>query len=82
MCAVSVIYDYGRQIPTGQWTPDTYAQFQEIIRRLDELDRKLAQPECLDPDKTSWTAAVETRLANLEQLSDGIRPEDSSSSAL
>jgi len=57
----------GGPLPQGlPWTRDTFEEYKEIIRRLGELDRKLAQPECEDPAKAAWMADVERRLALLE----------------
>lgn len=68
MCAVSAVYDYYRQnVPITQWTPDTFSEMQEIIRRLDELDRKLDQHECHDPAKAEWVRDVEERLQRIEE---------------
>lgn len=66
MCMVSVVYDYGRTVPQTSWTPDTWSQFQEILKRIDELDKKLGEPECHDPMKAAWVKEVEERLKKLE----------------
>lgn len=67
MCAVSNVLDYGRvNIPQTQWTRDTFSEYQEIIRRLSALDKKLNQPDCEDPAKATWMREVEDRLAKLE----------------
>jgi hypothetical protein len=67
MCTVSAIMDYGQyRIPLQQWTPDSWADFKEIIRRLDALDKKLDQPDCVDPAKQRWMQEVEERLRRLE----------------
>lgn len=67
MCVVSAMVDYGRTyIPLTTWTQDTYSEFQEILLRLEELDRKLEQPDCHDPKKAEWMKEVEERLNRLE----------------
>ncbi len=66
MCMVSVIYDYGKRIPGGNWTHDSFSHFKEVIRRLDELDRKLSQPDCHDPAKAAWMREIEKRLSDVE----------------
>ena len=63
---VSVVYDYGKTVPATSWTPDSWSQFQEIIKRLNDLDKKLGEPECHDPAKAEWVKEVEERLAKLE----------------
>ncbi len=52
--------------PTLPWTPETFAELKEIIKRLDELDKKLGLANCEDPKKAEWMKKVEERLALLE----------------
>lgn len=67
MCMTSAIYDYAAQrIPLQQWTQPTFLEFQTIIAKLDELDRKLGQPDCVDPAKAAFMKQIEERLAKLE----------------
>ncbi len=69
MCTVSALFDYGRQrIPANEWTPDSFSMFKDIIRRLEQLDQKLNQPDCHDPTKAEWMKAIEERLRKLETL--------------
>lgn len=68
MCSVSVISDWGRtQIPQENWTRSAFNEFREVIRRLEEIDRKLGQPDCEDPAKAAWMREVEARLDKLEK---------------
>lgn len=67
MCAVSAVHDYFRLRPDTPWTQDTFSEYQEIIRRLGDLDRKLDQPDCDDPAKSEWMKDVELRLRELEK---------------
>jgi hypothetical protein len=65
---VSVINDYGHQnIPAFQWTPNTFNEYKEILRKLEALDAKLGQPDCESPEKSAWMKDVEKRLAELEK---------------
>lgn len=66
MCMVSVISNYGQTVPVHQWTPSSFYDFQEVIRRLEALDKKLDQPHCEDPAKAAWMREVEERLKKLE----------------
>ena len=66
MCVTSVIQDFAGQLPQHIWTRDTFSEYQEILRRLGELDRKLGQPDCVDPAKEAWMRDVERRLMDLE----------------
>jgi hypothetical protein len=68
MCSVSATHDYfARHVPIQQWTRPMFNEYQEIIRRLGELDKKLNQPDCEDAHKAEWTRRVEERLAALER---------------
>jgi hypothetical protein len=66
MCMVSMVMDGGMLIPPEKWTKKTYSEFQEIIDRLDKLDKKLDQPDCHDPAKAEWMKNIEDRLKALE----------------
>jgi len=78
MCVVSFVSDaygsggltnprwYTNIPPTMPWTPDTLEEFKKILARLDELDKKLGQAECKDPEKGKWIKAIEKRLKALE----------------
>jgi len=67
MCSVSVIHDYFQQRPAIKWDRDTLTEYQEIVRRLDALDKKLGEPPCDDPSKAAWMREVEKRLSLLER---------------
>jgi hypothetical protein len=67
MCITSLVMQYGRdQIPFTQWTRPVFNEYQEILRRLEDLDEKLAQPDCEDPAKAAWMREVEERLTAIE----------------
>jgi len=69
MCSVSAMMDYGRmRVSPIEWTRDSFTDFQEILKRLDALDKKLSQPECHDPSKAIWMREVEERLSKLENV--------------
>ena len=62
-----MVHDYARErINPIQWTPSIWIDFTEILRKLDELDKKLGQPECHDPAKAAWMKEIEAKLAALE----------------
>lgn len=68
MCTYSVISEYGQfRIAPDQWSRDSWSDYQEILRRLDALDKKLSQPDCLDPAKAAWMQSVEDRFHALER---------------
>lgn len=62
MCVVSMVYLAGAQIPPADWTWPAWVDFQALLQRAQDLDRKLGQPECHDPDKAAWTQEIEERL--------------------
>ena len=66
MCIVSGVLDYGRTIPFDNWSVPKFNEYADIIRRLDELDRKLGEPNCERPGKRAWMRGIERRLADLE----------------
>lgn len=67
MCMVSMVSDYGQErIPAYQWTPDTWSDYQEILRLLKKLDEKLGQKDCDESDKQEWMKEIEKRLKSLE----------------
>lgn len=68
MCAVSATHDYFRQnVPITQWDNKSWDEYLEIIRRLELLDEKLDQKDCVDPAKEEWMKEVEKRLKKLEK---------------
>lgn len=68
MCSVSVINEYWRDnTEPHQWTRPMFDEYKEIIRRLEELDTKLGQPDCYDPAKAAWMREIEERLDKLER---------------
>ena len=67
MCAVSVVLDYmDRRVPLASWTGPIYNDFQQIIRQLEELDRKLNQPDCVDPQKEDILRRIEAQLDKID----------------
>ena len=67
MCAVSVVLDYMGGVSIESWTRPVYEDFQQIIGQLEELDRKLDQPDCVDPQKEEILKRIEERLDRLEK---------------
>jgi hypothetical protein len=65
MCTVSAIYDSIRDIPMEQWTPPAYQDLTEVLKRLAELDAKLNQRDCVDPEKAKTLERIEQHLAKI-----------------
>lgn len=57
----------GTYIPNTYWTPANFSEYQEIIRLLTELDRKLGLANCEDPAKAAWMENIEKRMKKLEK---------------
>lgn len=54
MCTVSAMTGYFQNKPQTTWNHNSWADFQKILKLLEELDRKLDQPDCIDPEKDKW----------------------------
>lgn len=67
MCMVSVMSVAGSQVSIMDWTRPAFSEYQEILRRIEALDKKLGQPDCVDPAKEAWMTQVEERLSALER---------------
>jgi tetrahydromethanopterin S-methyltransferase subunit G len=67
MCAVSAVYDAMKTVPLEQWTWPTFNEMKEILDKLNEIDRKLGQPDCEDPSKADILKTIEDRLRKLEE---------------
>ena len=76
MCVVSYISDWGKGVtypqPIGYppyakpgivWTHDSWAEYQQLLKRAAGVDAILDQPDCEDPVKQAWMADVEATLA-------------------
>lgn len=70
MCVVSATHDYMmKRTKYEDWTRPAFNEYAEIIRRLGELDKKLGQPDCVDPAKDAWMRDIDERLRKLEAAS-------------
>lgn len=70
MCVVSNMIDSaGKQWPpfnSGNWNLPTLTEFQQIINKLAEIDRKLGAKDCYDPKKDEVIAQLQARIKELE----------------
>lgn len=62
MCAVSVINDYGRNMPDSDWNPEALTIFQEMVDKARKFDELTKQPNCEDPEKLKWVEAVKSKV--------------------
>lgn len=74
MCVVSNVYDFAKWIPQESWNNDLYVQFLDLLRKVEEIDRKLNQPDCENPAKAAFLKDVEARLKRLEEKA-GVPPD-------
>lgn len=68
MCAVSMVHDAFQRIEPQQWTWPLFNDYRDLIRRLDDLERRMGVAECHDPAKAEWMLKVEDRLKQLERV--------------
>jgi hypothetical protein len=61
MTSVLTDYVHGRTT-LNQWDWDKYARLQKILRRLEELDAALGEPECVDDRKDKRMGALAEQL--------------------
>lgn len=63
MCAVSAIYDYGRNIVPQEAFEDAAFRenFLKLVREAKEFDKVTGQPDCEDSEKKKWWNAIEER---------------------
>ena len=66
MCTYSMVHDWAQTIPLDTWTRPLFSEYQELIRRLEEIDKKLNLPEC-NPNKGEFIKEIEKRLDRLEK---------------
>lgn len=61
-----MITGYGMRYPDPHWTPANWPDFNELIRKAGEYDKKHGEPDCIDPEKDAWMKRIEARIAELE----------------
>lgn len=68
MCATSaIIREFMTQYPPVQhWPQPLLIDAQEIIRRLDALDKKIGAKDCYEPTKADFLKSLDDRLKKLE----------------
>lgn len=66
MCVVSVVFDYGQQLPQQYWSQESFDQYLALLKVAKQFDDVSGQPECEDPSKAQWIEAIKTRLQDRE----------------
>lgn len=67
MCTYSMAVDFGKNIPDDHWNQGLYLEFQLLLTRMAEIDRKLGLADCEDPSKQEWMRNIEKRLEKIEK---------------
>lgn len=65
MCMVSMVSDYARQrVPMQTWleNPTAIQDLKKIIGLLEKIDKKLGQPDCVDPEKEQFIKDLEEHI--------------------
>lgn len=69
MCTTSVIHEFMQQhhpLTDPWWTPQKLNEYEEIINRLDVIDKQLNLPVC-DPEKQKFMDDVRAKLSEIEK---------------
>lgn len=66
MCAVSAVHDTMQRMPPNWWDRDKVNDYEDIVKRLDEFDKKYQLEEC-DPNKAEFLKHIKQRIEQLEQ---------------
>lgn len=67
MCTVSAVSGAFQRYPfTQPPTPATIADIKAILRLCERIDRRLGEPDCIDPEKQAWLESLEKRVEALE----------------
>lgn len=70
MCMVSMVHDYSKQrIPMDAWlqSPSALSDLKKIITLLEKLDKKLGQPDCVDPEKEKHINDIEEAIKKYKE---------------
>lgn len=69
MCASSAVYDYfNKNVPVTNPAFDwsTYQLLKDVLKKIDDLDAKLGQKDCVDPAKETYLLKLENELLRRE----------------
>jgi hypothetical protein len=63
-----MIADWGRLQPWKDWGLPQINDYEDLIRKAQEIDKKTGQPDCESPEKTSWEKELIDLKKRLEKL--------------
>lgn len=67
MCTVSAVSGaFQHYVPQKPWAAVDIQDIKKIIALCEKIDRRLGEPDCIDPDKDEWMKSMEARLRALE----------------
>lgn len=66
MCVVSFVYELAQTAPQVWWTAPKLDEYREIMKHLEDIDRKLGQPDCGVKHREEFERRIEERLKKLE----------------
>lgn len=69
MCTLSVVTDmaYQQWGHLNSWPLPESKTILDVLRKLDEMDKKLGAPECVDDRKDDFIRRLEQRIEELER---------------
>lgn len=66
MCAVSAVFDYGKNLPNTFWSYETFKEYQKMLDAAKRFDAATGQPDCEDSSKKQWLQEVKTQVQDKE----------------
>jgi len=72
MCVYSMVSDYGRNMNPGNWNPNSFDAFKQLLDEARKFDEAAGEPDCEDPSKAEFLKELEERFADME--SDYVAP--------
>jgi hypothetical protein len=63
VCTFSMVIDHYAPYPEAYWTRPTIEEFRQALEQARQLDKKIGQEDCVDPEK----AKMIDRIAELEK---------------
>jgi len=62
MCVVSMVtqHYYDTRPNYRRWSTKDYQDFKELIRKAEEYDKLMGQPDCPDFDKQEWRSGLDS----------------------
>ena len=78
MCVTSYVHDYMKQhvpVNSPNWNWDSYNLLMQIMKKLDDLDSRLKQENCVDPEKAKYVEQVRQHLKDIDTTNSVVSTE-------